>query len=379
MERNVTVVFHEPQAGGAVLSVLRAVPKLEEMGWRFAFWVPKPSPLHRRLAAEGHEVDGAPRYIDHSLRALTLSPGPRRRLGSVSPYLRLFRQFIRKRPPALVHANSVLTLTEGITARRLGPPVLLHVHEMVPGGVRGRLTRRLAWTMLQGVIAVSDACGRTMAWRDAMPRIVYEAAPIPDRRVSIRRRPQPFTVGTVGVVSPRKGTDLFVEAAARVRERDSGIRFELISGGVDERDPAWTQEILARARAAGVSYAERTDVLERMRHWDAFVLPSRADPFPISMLEAMASGLPSIGARVDGIAEQLSSDCGLLVPPEDAVALADEILAVARLPAEAREALGTAARDRVQREFSIDRQAAGLNEAYESVLAKAGAERPKLR
>ena len=45
-------------------------------------------------------------------------------------------------------------------------------------------------------------------------------------------------------------------------------------------------------------------MFERLARWDAFVLPSRSDPFPISMLEAMASGLPVVGTRRDGIAEQ---------------------------------------------------------------------------
>jgi len=368
-ERQVLVVLHEPQAGGAVLSVLRAVPELERMGWRFAFWAPKPSPLHDRLAAERRDVDGAPRYIDHSLRALRLPPGPRRRMASVPRYLRRFRRFVRERAPALVHANSILTLTEGVAASRLGLPVLLHVHEMVPGGVRGRLARRLAWSRLDGVVAVSDACGRTMTWDGRRPRIVHEAAPIPDKPVAIRSQPRPFTVGTVGVVSQRKGTDLFVDAAARVSERAPEIRFELIGGGADERDRRWIEATLARARAAGVAYAPRADVLSRMHEWDAFALPSRADPFPISMLEAMASGLPVIGTRVDGIAEQVTPDCGVLVPPDDPVALSDAVIRLASESGATREEMGRAARRRVSERFSIEVQARGLDVAYRAALA----------
>ena len=50
----------------------------------------------------------------------------------------------------------------------------------------------------------------------------------------------------------------------------------------------WAQGVLRDARDAGIEHLPQTDVLERLRAWDAFVLPSRADPFPISMLEAMA-------------------------------------------------------------------------------------------
>lgn len=373
MNRNhALVVFHEPRAGGAVVSVLRTIPLLEERGWRFSFWVPRPSELHDRLTAEGHDVDGAPRYIDHSLRALRLPPGPARRLMGIPPYLRAFRRFLRERRPALVHANSILTLTEGVVASRIGIPVVLHVHEMVPRDRRGHLSRRLAWTRLQQVVAVSEACAKTVEWRGRHPRVVYEAAPVPERPTPIRDEPRPFTIGTVGVVSERKGTDIFVEAAGLARDRADGLRFELVAGSIAEREVEWAKRILKRASEAGVEYIERADVAERLAGWDGFALPSRADPFPISMLEAMAAGLPAIGTRVDGIAEQLADGGGLLVPGDDPEALADAMVRLARMPREARVALGAAGRSRVASRFTIDRQAEGIRLAYQAALHRDG-------
>ena len=64
--------------------------------------------------------------------------------------------------------------------------------------------------------------------------------------------------------------------------------------------------MLARAAALGVHHLPRADVANAIGEWDLFVLASRQDPFPISILEAMASGRPIIGSRVDGIAEQVT-------------------------------------------------------------------------
>ena len=131
--------------------------------------------------------------------------------------------------------------------------------------------------------------------------------------------------------------------------------------------------MLARASASGIRHDASADVFERMRAWDAFVLPSRSDPFPLSMLEAMASGLPVIGTRADGIAEQLAEGCGILIDGDDPRGLADAIAELAVLPVQARAAMGAAARERVIENFTLDHQAARMHETYESVLSSARA------
>ena len=70
------MVFHEPILGGATLSVLRLIPRLEGRGWRFSFWVPAGSALEEALRDRGFEVAGGDRTVSYSLRALRLPPGP---------------------------------------------------------------------------------------------------------------------------------------------------------------------------------------------------------------------------------------------------------------------------------------------------------------
>jgi glycosyltransferase involved in cell wall biosynthesis len=366
----VVVCFHEPHLGGATRSVERIVPLLGERGWEFSFWVPRPSELFDELSARGWDVDGAPRAIEYSVRAWRLPPGPRRRLLAAPGYLRRYRAFLRARAPALVHANSILTMAEALVASREGVPTALHVHEMLPLDLRGRLLRRAAWRRLDQVLAVSAPCAARLAWRGHLPRIVYEASPMPPDAAAIRETPRPFTVGTVAVVSPRKGSDLFVDAAALLLDRDRDrFRFEMVGAAHDAVEREWARDVLARAREAGVHHIPRTAVFERLAQWDAFVLPSRSDPFPISMLEAMASGLPVVGTRRDGIGEQIAGGTGLLIEPDDSRALADAIAWCADQPAETRRRMGTAARARVGAAFTLEHQATALDDAYRATLA----------
>ncbi len=77
-DRTVAVVFHEPVVGGASSGFLRIVPLLEDRGWRFVFWVPRPGPLERELEDRGYEVAGEPRLLRYSRAALSMPPGAAR-------------------------------------------------------------------------------------------------------------------------------------------------------------------------------------------------------------------------------------------------------------------------------------------------------------
>ena len=108
----------------------------------------------------------------------------------------------------------------------------------------------------------------------------------------------------------------------------------MVGAAHDAVQREWAHALLARARTVGIHHIPRTrECSSASRSWDAFVLPSRADPFPISMLEAMASGLPVVGTRRDGIAEQIAAGTGLLIEPDDPGALADAIAWCAAQPA----------------------------------------------
>ena len=363
-DRTVLVLLHERVLGGATLSLLGTIPLLRERGWRFLFWVATPSPLRDELERRGLEAHGAPRPVGYSIRTLRLPPGPGRRTMQVPAYFGGLATLVRERRPALVHANSLFTLAEAAAARAAGGRVLLHLHELVPDGWKGRLARMSSRLVARERIAVSAASARTLG-TDGV-RVVYGGVQLPEHPADVRPYPSPFVVGTVGPISRNKGSDVFVDAAGKVLAERDGVAFRMIGALRDPLEPEWGRRVVERARSLGIEHREQGDLAAELPRWDAFVLPSRIDAFPGAVLNAMALGLPVIGARTGGIPEQVGADAGLVVEPR-ADAIAAAILELSGAPAARRAAMGAAGRRRVAERFTVDRQAEGLEAAYRAV------------
>jgi glycosyltransferase involved in cell wall biosynthesis len=109
---------------------------------------------------------------------------------------------------------------------------------------------------------------------------------------------------------------------------------------------------------------------------DIVLVPSHAEPLGNATLEAMAHARPVIGGDVGGIPEMVvGEETGLLVPPKsprDLAAAIDRLLADPAL----RDQLGTAARERCERLFSLEAHVAAVVRQYEAVLSRQCAEVP---
>jgi glycosyltransferase involved in cell wall biosynthesis len=100
---------------------------------------------------------------------------------------------------------------------------------------------------------------------------------------------------------------------------------------------------------------------------DIFVLPSTYEGFPVAILEAMAAGLPVVATAVAGVPEAvLPGRSGLLVPPEDAAALAGALGELAADP-ERRRSMGLAARRELEQHFTIEKVGAAYRSFWESL------------
>ncbi len=172
------------------------------------------------------------------------------------------------------------------------------------------------------------------------------------------------TLLTVGRLHPVKGHDILLRALARVRARVPGVRLVLAGDGACRTELDRLADELSIGDAVEFAgHLDPADVRARMSQATAFVLPSRSEGLPLSLIEAMAAGLPTIATSVGGVPEVVRPGTALLAPPEDPEALAGAIAAVL-IDEELRRTLRVNGPIRA-REFT----AAAADSAYERLLS----------
>ena len=171
-----------------------------------------------------------------------------------------------------------------------------------------------------------------------------------------------------------KGVREFVDAARMARETRSDVAFTLV-GAPDQENPASVPAEEARSwAAAGLVewWGYREDVADVLARSHVVVLPSYAEGLPKTLLEAAACGRPIVTTDVSGCREVVRHESnGLLVPPRNARALADAILALAGDPGR-RAAMGAEGRRRAETEFAADRINEETLAVYERALVLGG-------
>ena len=172
----------------------------------------------------------------------------------------------------------------------------------------------------------------------------------------------------VARVSPEKGHVVLLDAVAQLRGRGIDCTVEVVGGGdflSSVRDEAHRLGIAERVEFLGE--LEPSRVIERLEAADIFCLPSFAEGLPVSIMEAMAIGVPVVSTYISGIPE-LAEDhrTALTVAAGSSVALADAIAELVD-DNELAPRLVTAARAAVEAHHSIELNVAMLAKLFESV------------
>ena len=178
-------------------------------------------------------------------------------------------------------------------------------------------------------------------------------------------------LGVVARLEPEKGHRFLIEAMPAILRRAPETRLAVIGEGSD------AESLVALATSVGVAdrvlfTGRRDDVAALTGDLTVAVLPSVREAQGISILEAMARRVPVVASAVGGIPEVITSGTdGLLVPPGDAVALADAIVSLLT-DDELRSRIGAAGYRTVVERYSIDAQVKRTELVYDEELARAG-------
>lgn len=172
-----------------------------------------------------------------------------------------------------------------------------------------------------------------------------------------------FCVGRLEYV---KGHDILIEALARIK-RNSQLNFRLdIVGDGNERTKL--EKMIAQlglekhVRLLG----EMAGASDKIHQYDAFILPSRSEGLSLSLLEAMAAGVPVIATNVGESADVLAK-YGTIVPPNDAEGLSRALEDFIIAPSEPIS-LAQATPSRIKQEFGIEQTARSYAQLFTNIL-----------
>jgi glycosyltransferase involved in cell wall biosynthesis len=311
-----------------------------------------------------------------AVHALRRAPGFQPQLG------RAIADVAARHGTTVIHAHHYSSFVYSCLARRRTPDVRLVYTEHgrvtdAPPSPKRRLVNRLYFARVPArVFAVSDDLRRHMVQEGFSARrvgVIYNGIAVGDAPSADTRRRQRAAlgvsdavavVGTIARLDPVKDLGTMLRAVADARRTRPIVA--LIVGDGAERVAlealAAQLDLTAHVRFLG----HRDDARDWLAACDVFVNSSLSEGVSLTILEAMAAGLPVAATSVGGTPEVVTPECGRLVPARSPAELARAILDAVGSP-DAAQRMGGAARARVCAHFTIERMVQQYRDVYEGV------------
>lgn len=297
------------------------------------------------------------------------------------PFIFRLRRIILKEKPDIVHLHSRrgADLMGGVAARLAGVRCVLSRRVDNP---EGRLAVKLKYGLYGRVVTISEGIREVLVGEGLAPRKIRCVRSAVDSRAfggqcdrewfrgEFGLKEGDDAIGVVAQLIERKGHRHLIGAAPEILKRHPGVKFIFFGKGPLEA------ELRRLADGAGLGDAVifagfREDIGRILPCLYAVVHPADMEGLGVSVLQALASGIPVVASAVGGLPEAVRDGFnGLLVPPGDPEALAGALIKLLSDRAMARR-MGQAGRSLVHEEFSIDRMVSGNLAVYEELITEA--------
>ena len=245
----------------------------------------------------------------------------------------------------VIHAHDWLTYMAGIASKRLsGKPLVVHVHatsfdRSSDNNIDTRVydIEKRGMEAADRVITVSDLTRNIVITKYGIDPskvvTVHNAVDFSGRsEIQVERGVKEKVVTFLGRITFQKGPEYFIEAAAKILKKCKNVRFVMAgSGDMMNRSIRQVARLGISDRFHFTGFLRGAEVQKMFALSDVYVMPSVSEPFGISPLEAMRSGVPSVISRQSGAAEVLKY--AFKVDFWDVDAMADEIYALLQYPA----------------------------------------------
>jgi glycosyltransferase involved in cell wall biosynthesis len=301
--------------------------------------------------------------------------------------LREFRHLLERREFDIVHGQSegsLLVFGALALARRQGLPTVLTRHSML--AMKPPLVRPLLKGLVRGllgsadgVVAVSEACAREIRLKRQATRVIPNGVdieafrPLPEARQRVRSElglgAEDIVIGNIGRLHVNKGILMLLDVFEQIRGQNPRLKLLLAGPGplrarIADRTRAYSQQVRL---LEPLPYDRVPSVLNAI---DVFALASFGEAFGISLLEAMACGVPGIALDRWGVRDLVvSGKTGYLVPDAGEFRMRLEALSA---DAGLRRRMGQAARVRAER-FSWQGVTEQTVSFYRELMAKKAA------
>ncbi len=292
-----------------------------------------------------------------------------------------FHEILMKFQPDIVHTHGLKENILGyLFSRRPGREIFLictqHGLDEPQLGLKWKLLSRANRYILsrkfKNIVAVSEDIRIALSGKYRLPAeklvVVHNGTEIPVE-IHDDKGNHPFTIGSAGRFFPVKDYPFFVEVAAEIHRFAKDVCFELAGEGPE------FENISEQIHRCGLQDVFRLkgfmgNMSDFYNGLDLYINTSLHEGFPMSVLEALAHGLPVVAPKEGGIKEVVADELhGFLIEERDPKRFAEKCLVIYK-DRNLRRKMGTASREKVAREYSFQTMSGKYYELYNNILSQ---------